>query len=393
MLTVNSSILISILLVILNGVFSDPSFIHDTNSASTTSIGTETPYSIRIQTENISGLTQLEFYIPNSLSVSVIEDQNADVTTGDNSISFLWADLNSDEISIELRLSPMNGFNSGAITPTISYMNNGERINVILKKTIINTFPICVDLDQKSKGISCVRTITAEEDGITKVDLTIKGNNYDGFIKITENIPTNCLFEIVNTGGSVAEEENGTLKFVWFDTKSPLPITVSYRLLGCSGDNLNDLSGEIRYAFGNHEFYQDIALLTQNFPEDDVLNNISQIADDSAPILVTQFNNHNALTPDNGVAYRVQLLAGHNDVSRTWISNTYNFSGPADTELHEGWIKYTTGSFPVYKQARNERENINKTHHFPQPFVTAYYCGERISVEEALVISQQDWIP
>jgi hypothetical protein len=89
----------------------------------------------------------------------------------------------------------------------------------------------------------------------------------------------------------------------------------------------------------------------------------------------------------------VQLLAGHNDVSRNWISTRFNYNGSADSERHEGWVKYTTGSFPAYQLARNERENINNTHHFPQPFVTAYYLGERITVEEALVISQQDWIP
>jgi len=393
MLTSYISISFSIWLVIFNGVFSDPSFIHETSSVSTTSIGTETPYSIRIQTENISGLAQLEFYIPKDLSVIILSEQDADVTLGDHSISLLWVDLNSEEISIELSLSPMAGFRCGTIIPTISYIENGERIDVVLNKTTISTLPICMDLDQTTNAISCTRTITEEENGITKVDLTIKGEDYDGFLKITETIPNNCIVEIVNDAGSVAEENNGTLKFVWFDTQSPLPITVSYRLLGCSSNNLNDLFGEIRYAFGNTEFYQDIAPLALNLPKEDVLSNISQIAEDSANILVNKSSNHNALTPDNGVAYRVQLLAGHNDVSRTWISNKYHFYGSPDTEQHEGWIKYTTGSFPVYKQARNERENINKKHRFPQPFVTAYYFGERISVEEALIISQQDWIP
>ena len=95
---------------------------------------------------------------------------------------------------------------------------------------------------------------------------------------------------------------------------------------------------------------------------------------------------------DEGITYRVQILAGHNDVSDNWVAKKYDFNGRSDTEIHEGWIKYTTGSFLDYESARNERESINSTHNFPEPFVTAYYLGERISVSEALVISHQDWL-
>ena len=392
MLTSNTSILIGIWLVIFNGL-GGPGFVHEVNSVSTTSIGLETPYSIRIQTDEIVGLTQLVFQIPTGLSVSIIDDQNAQVTFGDKHISLLWSDLNTDEIFVNLTLSPETGFTAGEITPTITYIDNGDRVDVTLDKTSIEVFSNNNTLDQTSNGISCSRNITQEEDGVTRIDLTIEGKAFDGFLKITEHLPANCIVEISDNGNSIAEEKDGVLNFVWFDTKDEVPTQVSYKLLGCSTGSLHKLFGEIRYAFGNTEFSQDIADLTPNFLEGDVLLNNSQIADDSAPIVLNKTNTSKAMTPDNGVAYRVQLLAGHNDVSRNWISTRFNYNGSADSERHEGWVKYTTGSFPAYQLARNERENINNTHHFPQPFVTAYYLGERITVEEALVISQQDWIP
>ena len=57
-----------------------------------------------------------------------------------------------------------------------------------------------------------------------------------------------------------------------------------------------------------------------------------------------------------------------------------------------GWIKYTVGNHSEYKKARDSRNELNN-HEFPGPFVSAYNYGERISVQEALILSKQSWIP
>ena len=57
-----------------------------------------------------------------------------------------------------------------------------------------------------------------------------------------------------------------------------------------------------------------------------------------------------------------------------------------------GWIKYTIGNYSEYKKARDTRNEIKK-HEFPGPFVSAYNYGERISVQEALILSKENWIP
>ena len=50
------------------------------------------------------------------------------------------------------------------------------------------------------------------------------------------------------------------------------------------------------------------------------------------------------------------------------------------------------GRFDQYKEARNKRNDLN-SNEFPGPFVTAYNFGKRITVQEALIISKQNWIP
>ena len=386
-----SSILFSICLALMTVLISGPGFIHEVSSSKTICNGLGTPYYMRIQSEDIYGLVQLEFNIPQGLNAKVIGHQDSEVTYSPNSVSFLWDNFKGDEINIELEVTSEVEFDKGEISPTLSFIKNGERIDVALDKTMIQDLPERSALEQ-SHGISCLRHITNEGDGVTRVDLVVDGDGFDGFLKITEQTPNNCLVEIIDSELSLSQMEDGILNFIWFDAKSPLPITVTYKLLGCDHMATKNIMGEITYAFGNSEFSKDIAYYILDFENNEVRLNKDQIVDESTSETVNNSSTNSALIPDEGISYRVQLLAGHNDVSGSWVANKYNFNGGSDTEVHEGWIKYTTGSYKEYKSARNERENINKAYHFPEPFVTAYYLGERITVGDALIISQQDWL-
>ena len=96
--------------------------------------------------------------------------------------------------------------------------------------------------------------------------------------------------------------------------------------------------------------------------------------------------------PQTGIIYRVQIAAGKKLVPNAQIKKTYAFKEEFFIENHEGWFKYITSQFDVYESARNKRENLVAANHkFPGPFVTAYNAGERITVQEALMISNQKW--
>jgi hypothetical protein len=98
--------------------------------------------------------------------------------------------------------------------------------------------------------------------------------------------------------------------------------------------------------------------------------------------------------PENGVTYKVQILAGHKVVNKSYFNARHNYNENFGIENHEGWVKYTTGKFNEYKRARDERERLRDSYGtLPGPFVTAYNNGERITVQEALLISKQQWTP
>ena len=96
--------------------------------------------------------------------------------------------------------------------------------------------------------------------------------------------------------------------------------------------------------------------------------------------------------PQTDIFYRVQLAAGRKNVSLTYIKKKHGFSDEIFLENHQGWYKYTTGNYPEYVYARNRREKIKRLYKFKGPFVTAYNSGERITVQEALLISKQKWV-
>ena len=95
---------------------------------------------------------------------------------------------------------------------------------------------------------------------------------------------------------------------------------------------------------------------------------------------------------NNNIDYKVQILAGHKIVNSSYFAAKFNFKENYEIESHMGWIKYTVGNHSEYKKARDSRNELNN-HEFPGPFVSAYNYGERISVQEALILSKQSWIP
>jgi hypothetical protein len=100
-----------------------------------------------------------------------------------------------------------------------------------------------------------------------------------------------------------------------------------------------------------------------------------------------------APNPEKSINYRVQITAGHKVVDSAYFKERHKFNGEFVIENHQGWVKYTTGKSENYRGARDQRNELASNYNFPGPFVVAYNDGERITVQEALMISNQKWLP
>lgn len=126
-----------------------------------------------------------------------------------------------------------------------------------------------------------------------------------------------------------------------------------------------------------------------------VIDKIVKLKDQKSNDKADNKNVQNVITHrkiNNNVNYKVQILAGHQIINSLYLAKEFNYKGDYEIESHMGWIKYTVGNHSEYKKARDSRNEL-KNHEFPGPFVSAYNYGERISVQEALILSKQNWIP
>jgi len=95
----------------------------------------------------------------------------------------------------------------------------------------------------------------------------------------------------------------------------------------------------------------------------------------------------------NDVRFWVQMLANHKDLTPAEFAEATGFSGDFTIYRHEGWHKYLTSEETTYADARDFRSHAWEHTLATDAFVTASLEGERIPVQEALLLLNQNWIP
>jgi hypothetical protein len=271
------------------------------------------------------------------------------------------------------------------------------------------------------------------------VNLLVNKESKQKFAKIEEIIPSGYKAVSVNPGESIFTFKNNTAKFLWMNLPSTPYFIVSYKLEPVSATVSSPvLKGEFSYLEGEKTISIDIKQTDQDLASlssSDIGNLITAL---NSPLLANRNNikekeiksdlsaketpietktqqkedhkekipksnaiktpqkelkNNQAylLEPEEGIYYRVQLAAGHKTIDIQKYFKKYNLDKEVRKEIHEGWNKYSIGSFKVYKEARDYRVHIWNTTIIDDAFVSAYNNGKRITVQEALMIANQTW--
>ena len=307
-------------------------------------------------------------------------------------------------------------------------------------------------MEEKTWNDQAVATPKREvrPDGVNqwRVTVDIEKEGLTGFAKIEENLPEGYTAIDFKSSGAVFSSMDQVIKYVWYDIPENNVVTISYKLLPVIALNGDEpvIEGTFSYLEGEETIEIPISsgveMMADETPKDtagaEVLDEpLAEIEEEVmareekatlAPLVETTSKKSEKLEeeatpepqdeeepitasseesksptdaniidvpqPETGVFYRVQIAAGKNNLKKPVFEKLYNFEEGYKLENHKGWFKYTTGYHQVYKSARDDRKRItSKYDKFQGPFVTAYNDGERISVQEALMITSQKWYP
>jgi len=278
--------------------------------------------------------------------------------------------------------------------------------------------------------IECNRIIKNLENGKFNVTVEIDKKGIQGFAKITESIPEGFVATENDSKSGVFSFRENELKILWMAIPKDEKFSISYDLEAAPNTSNatysikgyfsyleNDVTS--KYNIDGSSFELNVEQMVVEEPvveeiveevieeelvvEDPV---VEEIVEEEAvvenvveeePVIVEEpvvaDNTKTTITstpnPDTGVTYKVQVGAGHKTVSSNYFEVKFNLQDNVSTINHEGWIKYLVGSFNEYKLARDKRNSVRNN--VKTAFVTAYNSGKRITVQEALMISNQKW--
>ena len=285
------------------------------------------------------------------------------------------------------------------------------------------------------------RQITHIAEGKYEVSLSINKSDYESFGKVEDYLPPNFIASEINNEDGMFSFNNNVVKILWMTIPKQEVLEVKYALESVSDDLDtagihgmfsfldNDDSRQIQIAetrFKNYFVSEQMADASEESEEEttDVtedsmteMEESDQVAEESSENeeavepeiaennieteaiettsseeddLVSEITNIPA--PDTDVNYRVQIAAAKREVTQQYFIDRHNIRENVTIEFHETWYKYTIGSYGIYKEARDKRNEVWATENkIDDAFVTAYNAGERISVQEALMITKQQW--
>jgi hypothetical protein len=414
--------------------------------------GSKTLVEMTIEKGAIQGFSKLELTAPTGFTIEAAEIKGASFTFSNQQAKFVWMTLPSEgSFTITYYIESLASLDGPFdIDGTFSYVKENKRLDIkIPSKTIIvkkgvgptpeqvaATMPE-VRREESVVDMYCSRTITPIGGNDYMVNLVVNNNSIKGFGKILEILPDHCSTEKVNDGGAVITQDENTIKFVWFEVPTSTSFEVSYKL-SCTDPGMPAIKGQLSFTedgnpvtteIVNSAATQDVlanqttttsststtsepstAASTANTETQNTAQNSSTksttptnnsaqnttTSREEEPVTASNKNNEKPVTSipsaETGITYKVQIMAAHKVVDKSYFKNKFNFTDKFNIENHEGWVKYTTGKYTEYKDARDARVKITSDHgKLPGPFVTAYNHGERITVQEALLISKQEW--
>lgn len=335
---------------------------------------------LRVNNNRIVGFGKILEILPDNCSTNRDNDGGAVITQDANSIKFVWFEVpTAPSFEISYRVMCISDGAVPVIRGQVSYTENGNPFTVDVMQT---EAPSNLQVGQSTVVANATQNDAADSTVSSAAQATV--------------VDSSQVIESSNT------QQASTTTNTQANTSTNTQVDASIGSNGSSSSTTNVVSSGNSTASNNT---QTETTNTQNSVQNSTgtqsnigmnsSGNNSQVI--STEIVASQSKTsvsavNTVPSPEKGITYKVQILAAHRLVDKSYLKKKFSFEDGFNIENHNGWIKYTTGMYTQYKDARDARVKITgESSKLPGPFVTAYNDGERITVQEALLVSKQLW--
>jgi cell division protein FtsN len=401
--------------------------------------GTEFTAEITIAKGQLAGFAKFQLELPPGMTAREGDSKGGTFTMAGQTAKIIWTSVpSSAEFTITMTIA-VDAAASGEkiITGKYSYIENNVKQQVEIQPATVqidagavatNTVtPTATVAPEGSAAISVTRNITVGSQGEYEVELKVKKDAVKGFAKLEEKIPAG----FTAVGGKTDEssfsfsEQEARAKFIWTSLPEREELTLSYKLVPGAGTppSPSSLEGEFSYledqqsklyAIARQDLPGTTPAVATNTATTEPTNTVTtepvnttttaaiepagtQTATSTEPVTTATTAPTNTTAPvdmgasqkNSNVYYSVQIGAYRKAISVDALASRFSLSG-VSTEMHGGLNKFVIGKHDEYRQARDARETV-RGKGATDAFVTAYNLGRRITVQEALMISNQKW--
>ncbi len=284
-----------------------------------------------IKKGDLIGFGKIEDIIPEGYAAASDKSAGASYTFNSNKVRFVWVNLPSDnnlEVSYFIRKTGTT--NNNRITGTFDYLKNNETQSVNIMESLI---PIVEDANANLAANTVEPIVKKEKAKPTEGALTGYRPNAKKLPpkpKATSTLNTQKIEQVVSTDKQDTSMDSRTIANVVTEPKAI-----------------------------------DTSLLESE-------------------------KSNSTTNKTTAVKFSVQVAALQKQKEALKMQRFLAISNRLQIEYHEGYSKYITEKFDEYTKAKSLRDQI-RDNGKRRAFVTAYNTGKRITVQEALMIANQQW--
>lgn len=401
--------------------------------------GQEAAIELKVTKGQMMGFAKLQLDLPEGLAAKEVESQGANYTYSEGVAKWVWASLpQENEIVIRVILvsDPASAPGSKTIRAKFSFVENNAKQVVEMTpaeisitaagetEAVATTQPVSTEKPENEKSrepqtpignepagnITVERTLVKNSNGEYSVYLKIHKGSTTGFARYSDDLPNSVIVKAAKTEGASFSVGDGKLKFVWVNVPEKADLDLEYTLSGTASEPVN-LNGEYSYLEENQSkkvelsresitlpTAQEVAAQTPTEKEVKTEAPASPAApvetkQETQPEPSTETKMQESVARKAGdVNYCVQIGAFTKaNVSAEALKKKFHISESVRSEMQGGFAKFMVGSHAEYKGARDHRETMKSGNGVKSAFVVAYNGTRRITVQEALMATNQKW--